>query len=341
MQRGDILVVRVGDARYELRRGAVLISEANAFLEGLRLRGLSPRTLRSYAYDLLALYRWLDASARELAEITSADAIAFIASQRDMAAAPRSINRRLCTMRSLYRFYTGHDLASPAIAPAAHYKGPGRDHSLGIHRLRKRAALKLRVKESQPLIEPLTPQQVRSFIRSLDRYRDLAITYAMLFCGLRSKEVLDLELGDVAFDDAIIRVRGKGGRERVVPLPDVLAQTLRQYLAYERPARCSDPRLFVVLQGRGRGQPMSPAGLRSLFRRRRKRALLRNANAHRFRHTFAADMTRFGVRVPILQRLMGHADLKTTLGYVRLSVADLTEEYRRALIELRHRYRQR
>ena len=68
---------------------------------------------------------------------------------------------------------------------------------------------------------------------------------------------------------------------------------------------------------------------------------MRNANAHRFRHTFAADMTRFGVRIPILQRLMGHADLKTTLGYVRLSVADLTEEYRRALVELSRRYGQR
>jgi site-specific recombinase XerD len=341
MQRATILVVRVDDDRYALQRDEQLISDANAFLDTLAVRGLSPRTLRSYAYDLVVLYRWFDLTGRKLTELTSADVVAFIASQREADAAPRSINRRLCTMRLLHRFCTGQDLASGALAPSAHYKGPGRDHALGIHRLRRRATLKLRVKEPQPLIEPLTPQQVRSFIRNLDRYRDLAIAYAMLFCGLRSKEVLDLELGDVVFDDAIIRVRGKGGRERVVPLPDLLAQTLRQYLACERPARCPDPYLFVVLQGRGRGRPMSTAGLRSLFRRRRKLALLRNANAHRFRHTFAADMTRFGVRIPILQRLMGHADLKTTLGYVRLSVADLTEEYRRALVELSRRYGQR
>lgn len=339
-----VLEVMTGrERRYGLFEGGRPLTQANAFLDALGQRGLSRFTLRAYAFDLVRFYRWLYATDRKLLELTSADLLAFIASQREERAAPRSINRRLSTVRLLYRFWTQRDLAPGpgALAPAPHYKGPGADHNLGVHRLRRRAALALRVREPQLLIEPLSPRQVRSFLRSLERYRDLAITHAMLFCGLRSKEVLELEVGDVDFAEAKIRVRGKGNRERAVPLPEVLAESLHRYLALERPTRPTQPRLFLVLQGRRRGQPMTAAGLRGLFRRRRRRPDLRIANAHRFRHTFGADMTRAGVRLPILQRLMGHADFKTTLGYVRLSLADVAEEYHRALAQLAQRYGKR
>jgi integrase len=182
---------------------------------------------------------------------------------------------------------------------------------------------------------------VRSFLRSLARYRDLAIVHLMLLCGLRSREVLELELADVVFGDSQLRVRGKGGRDRALPLPELLARLLRQYLQMERPRQCTEPRLFVVLQGRRRGEPMTAAGLRSLFRHRRRRPLLAIANAHRFRHTFGSDMARAGVRLPILQRMMGHADMKTTLGYIELSLVDVAEEYRRAIDKLESRYRLR
>lgn len=346
MTQPQTLAIRVragiagGEGRYTLFEGDRALTQANAFLDALGQRGLSCFTLRAYAYDLVLFFRWLYATNRKLLDLTSADLLAFVASQREGKSAPRSINRRLSTVRLLYRFWTQREVAMGplASAPAPHYKGPGSDHYLGIHRLRRRAALQLRVREPQLLIDPLTPRQVRSFLRCLDRYRDLAITHAMLFCGLRSNEVLELELGDVDFAEAKVRVRGKGGRERALPLPDVLAETLRRYLSLERPARSTAPQLFLVLQGPRRGQPMTAAGLRSLFRRRRRRPDLRAANAHRFRHTFGADMTRAGVRLPILQRLMGHADLKTTLGYVRLSLTDIAEEYRRALVQLAQRY---
>lgn len=338
-----IQVIRIGARRHALLDQGEPLIEANAFLEALEVRGLSPCTLRAYAYDLLLLYRWLATTGRKLPDLAAADLSLFVARQREDGAAPRSINRRLSTIRLLYRFWTQRQLdpGPGAIAPGPHYKGPGNDHYLGLHRLKRRAALQFRVKEPQLLIEPLTPRQVRSFLRSVQRFRDLAIIHAMLLCGLRSKEVLELEIRDIDFARAQMRIRGKGGRERAMPLPDTLAQTLQRYLALERPAQTSSSRLFVILQGRRRGQPMSPAGLRSLFRRRRRLTDLRNANPHRFRHTFGADMTRAGMRVPILQRLMGHADLRTTLGYVRLSLADIAEEYRRALAQLSGRYGKR
>lgn len=318
------------------------VAEVREFLSALQVRGLSPRTIRAYAYDLLLLYRWMQAEARSLRELQPHDLLAFIAAQREASAEPRSINRRLTTARLLYRFWMNRELGvGPRVSlPAAHYKGPGRDHDLGIHRLKRRGVLKLRVQEPRKLIEPLTPEQVRAFLRSLTRYRDLAIVHLMLLCGLRSHEVLGLKLTDIVFTDGRVHVRGKGQRDRALPLPLVLARALRQYLDFERPRQCSEPHLFVLLQSERRGQAMTPAGLRSLFRQRRRRPMLSAVNPHRFRHTFGADMARAGVRLPILQRMMGHADLKTTLQYVRLSMADIADEFRRALKKISARYRQ-
>lgn len=317
------------------------IAEVNEFLSALQVRGLSPRTIRAYAYDLLLLYRWMRTASRRLRELEARDLLEFIAAQRKVGAEPRSINRRLTTARLLYRFWMNRELGvGPRVSlPGSHYKGPGRDHYLGIHKLSRRGVLKLRVNEPRKLVEPLAPEQVRTFLRSLTRYRDLSIVHFMLLCGLRSREVLELKLGDIVFDDSRVRVRGKGERDRALPLPEVLARALRQYQQLERPRQCAEPRLFVVLQGKQRGRPMTVSGLRSLFRYRRRRTVLATANAHRFRHTFGADMARAGVRLPILQQMMGHADLKTTLQYVRLSMADVAEEFRRAISKIADRYR--
>lgn len=319
------------------------IAEANEFLTALQTRGLSPQTIRAYAYDLLLFYRWMHATSRVLRELAPPDLIDFIAAQRAAKAEPKSINRRLTTVRLLYRFWLDRELGVGArlSLPSPHYKGPGRDHHLGIHQLRRRGVRKLRVVEPRKLVDPLTPDQVRAFLRSLSRYRDLSIVYLMLLCGLRSHEVLALRVGDIVGSDGRIRVRGKGERERALPLPDVLAQTIGQYQQLERPRNVPEDRLFLVLQGKQRGRPMTLAGLRNLFRHRRRHAILTTANPHRFRHTFGADMARAGVRLPILQLLMGHADLKTTMQYVRLSMADVADEFRLALSKLAVRYRPR
>jgi site-specific recombinase XerD len=316
--------------------------EANQFLDAVRVRGLSSRTARAYAFDLLRFYRWLKAGKRQLQDLVSVDLVDFIAEQQRDGAAPRSINRRLTTIRLLFQFCTGRvlDQGPGILRPAPHYKGPGRDRELGLHRLQRRTC-KVRVKEPRLLIEPLGPDQVRSFLRSLRRYRDLAIVHLMLLCGLRSREVLELHLDDVIWHERRLHVRGKGQRDRVLPLSDALGRLLRDYIELERPARDVERRLFLILQGPRRGQPMTTAGLRSLFRQRRRRPTLTIANAHRFRHTFGTDMARAGVRLPILQRMMGHADMKTTLQYIELSLIDVADEYRRALGIIEDRYKRR
>jgi integrase/recombinase XerD len=317
------------------------IPEANRFLASVTTRGLSRATVRAYGFDLVIFYRWLGRTGHSVRALSSEMLLEYIGAQRISGAQPRSINRRLTTVRLLYRFCTGHDLENGpgAIGPAPYYRGRGKDRLLGLHQLPRRHRLALRVKVPRRVVEPLSSTEVLQFLRSLRRYRDLAIVHLMLLCGMRSAEVLQLQMGDVLVADSQLRIRGKGERDRVLPLPDVITRSVADYVRWERPADGTTRTLFVILQGPQRGSPMTLAGLRSLFRQRRRDHAIARANPHRFRHTFGADMARSGVRWPILQRMMGHANSATTLQYIHLSMADIADEYRRAVAELQRRYK--
>ncbi|HEY3352153.1 MAG TPA: tyrosine-type recombinase/integrase [Polyangia bacterium] len=315
-------------------------TNANRFLAAITARGLARATVRAYGYDLVVLYRWLHETQRTLSALKNADVTDFIATQRRVGAAPTSINRRLNTCRLLYRFCTDRELEDGPgyCGPAPYYRGRGYDHVLGLRRIPPSRRRRLRVATPRRLVEPLRPVEVRRFLKGVRRYRDLALVHLMLLCGLRAGETLALRLADVEYDEGQLRVCGKGSKERVLPLPGLLAQLLRRYCRWERPPGCVVPQLFVVLQGRHRAQPMTMAGLRSLFRHRRRDRQLARANPHRFRHTFGADMARAGVRLPLLQRLMGHADAAQTLHYIHLSLADVRVEYTRAIARIAKQY---
>ena len=318
------------------------IVQANRFLAAVVVRGLSRATVRAYGFDLVVLYRWLGRTQHSVGSLSGRKLLQYIDSQRREGAQPATINRRLTAARLLYRFCTGHelDIGRDAMTPAPYYRGRGRDRRLGLHLMPRQRQLKLRVKAPHRVVEPLSATEVRQFLRTLHRYRDLAIVHLMLLCGLRSAEVLHLQLSDILAEDKQLRIRGKGNRERVLPLPQVVVRSISDYVRWERRAERT-ARLFVIQQGPRRGAPMTLAGLRSLFRHRRRDHAVARANPHRFRHTFGADMARSGVRLPILQRLMGHADVSTTLRYIQLSMADIADEYRRASEEIQRRYQVR
>jgi site-specific recombinase XerD len=337
--RPNAVVVRRDHAGYRLEASPPeSVAVANEFLASLSIRGLSPATVRAYAFDLVVLYRWLPHANLVIEQLSSTDVLRFIEHQQRAGARPKSINHRLVTCEQLYRFITGDSMSHARLGGAPYYAGRGRG-ALGLHQRKRVARRKLRVKEPQQVVEPLTVDQVAALLRRLRRYRDVAIVHLMLLCGLRSMEVLSLRLNDLVLDDKRLRVRGKGNRERDLPLADFIADLISDYLRVERPPEAATEHLFVILQGPRRGRPMTSAGLRSLFRhRRRTSGELVHANPHRLRHTFGADMARAGVRLPMLQRLMGHADGKTTLQYIRLSMADVAFEYARAMTAIAKRY---
>ena len=233
----------------------------------------------------------------------------------------------MVVLHCLYRFHLGTEIP------------PGQSHfqrtftkrsPLCYGRPRRAIALGLRLKQPRRIIVPLSAEQVAAFWHSFHSFRDLALVGLMLLDGLRSCEVLSLQLENLQLADAQMRVVGKGNKTRVLPLPREVIDVLQNYLRLERPLTNS-PSLFVCLKGRHRGQSMTTAGLRSLFRSHRIGCQVPQANPHRLRHTFGADMVRAGISLPALQHLMGHSQIHTTMLYVLLAPQDVWREYARAV----------
>jgi len=302
---------------------------ANAFLDGQRLRQLSPRSLRIYAYDLLDFARWFEPQHQPLAEITESTLVDYVRHQleQDPKPSPQTVNHRLGAVRCCYRFHTGQEIAAGQVHFQRRY---ARRSPLGYGRPRTAVARGLRLKQERRVIVPLSAEEVAKFWQSFRTYRDLALVGLMLLDGLRSCEVLALELEDLQLADGQMRVHGKGNKKRLLPLPPEILEVLGHYLRLERPLT-NAPALFVSLKGRQRGQPLTAAGLRSLFRHHRLRSQVHHANPHRVRHTFGTDMVRAGMSLPALQQLMGHSQIATTMLYVQLAPQDVWCEYVRAI----------
>lgn len=156
----------------------------------------------------------------------------------------------------------------------------------------------------------------------------------MLFGGLRSSEVLALRMGDIDLGRCTVRVWGKGATERVVPIDAGTARVIHHYVLYERPD-VERPELFLVLKGKQKGQPLTTAGLRTIFRYHRERSGVILGNPHRLRHTYGTNMAEAGVDIQTLKELMGHASIDSTTQYVHLSAAHLRREYDAALRKLK------
>jgi len=302
---------------------------ANAFLDAQRLRQLSPRSVRIYAYDLLNFARWFGSQHRPLAAITESTLVDYVRHQleQDPKPSPGTVNHRLGTVRCCYRFHTGQEISAAQVRFQRYY---AKRSPLGNGRPRRNIARGLRLKQDRRVIVPLSAEEVAKFWQGFRTYRDLGLVGLMLLDGLRSCEVLALELEDVQLAEGQMRVHGKGNKQRLVPLPPEILEVLRNYLRLERPLT-NAPALFVSLKGRQRGQPLTAAGLRSLFRHHRMRSQVRHANPHRFRHSFGRDMVQAGMSLPALQQLMGHAQISTTMLYVELAPRDVWREYARAI----------
>jgi integrase/recombinase XerD len=311
------------------------IDWVNRYLDILALRRMAPLTLRGYAQALLHFLRWWESlhhtptiTPEALTDSILLDYVRFQSGQQPPPAGC-TINQRIAVVDRALRCLFPH--APGQIAPPLQVRY-WRRAPMGLGRPAS-ALSRIRVKEEKRTIVPLSVDEVARFWASFRTSRDLAIVGLMLLQGLRSREVLALNREDVSFSEAQIRVRGKGGKTRFLPLAPESVQLLDHYLRLERPDVATPP-LFVSLKGGARGQRMTPAGLRSLFRYHRRTTGVKKANPHRFRHTFATDMVRAGVSLPALMRLMGHANIQTTLVYVEVTPLDVYQQYARAAAQL-------
>ena len=306
----------------------------NRYLDREYVRRLANTTLCTYAYNLLHFVRWWesvrhtgDIREGDLTESTLLEYVRFQSGQQPRPS-PSIINDRVAVADRAIR--NEFPDAPCQIARGFHHAFLRRK-PMGLGR-RQVAMSRLRVKVPKRNIVPLSVNEVARFWSSFRTARDLAIVGLMLLQGLRSAEVLALNRDDALLSEAQLRVRGKGNKFRFLPLAPETVQLLEHYLRLERPDPCSAA-LFVSLKGRMRGVRMTRAGLRSLFRHHRQTTSIKLANPHRFRTTFASDMVRAGMSLPALMKLLGHANIQTTLLYVSVTPQDVYLEYARAVAQ--------
>ncbi len=318
---------------------------ANRFLDHLAGRSFAAATIRAYAYDVLCFARFCQGSGLRLSQVVPVDVFDWVAAQseggrprsgnvvtmvRHAGAAPASVNRRVAALRALFEYLVMcGDLAdNPVPAPR---RGQGlRAKSRGVLGHlgpgRPRAGGRL-VRSPRKLPESLDREEVGAFVADLLSHRDKAVVLLMLLGGLRAGEVRRLLLADVDVAVRRVRVVGKGGRERVVPVDRPFFTELTAYLRSERPAGLSTPECFVVLTGATAGGPMTEAGLRSVFRHHRGTSGAVRVRPHRLRHTYGTELAAAGIDLLVLRDLMGHVSPETTAGYVHLSAEHLAAEY--------------
>lgn len=330
----------------------------NDYLAYLGDRRYSPRTVRSYAFDLLHFCRWLLAEGVSLGAVSTDVLLRYLAACREAMLpsqhggnvvdlrsgraagyAPATVNRRMAAISGLFSFRAMRDPAATnpvPRGPAARRTAKGERSGMLGHLARPKQRSQLRVREPRRLPRGLTRDETRALVASFRTDRDRAIAGLMLFSGLRSAEVLGLAVTDVDVGRGWVRVIGKGDKERRIPLDPDVASLVQAYLLAERPETTSDA-LLVVAKGPHRGQPLSAAGLRRVFRYHREKAGVPAGNPHALRHTFGTALAEAGVDMAVMQALMGHDHVDSAAAYIHLSPAHVRRAYEDARARQRSR----
>jgi site-specific recombinase XerD len=304
------------------------------FLEFAASRG-RPNTVRAYAHDLKTFFGVVG---KDPLEVRAADVMAFVTAQRrprpgaekvvritdgGSGLSTATIRRRLAAVSALYGYLIIRGDVGVETNPVPR----------GLPTRTSRRELR-----GKPLLRPvrrlpriLNPEEVAVLLGALRTDRDRAMVQAMVLGGLRRCEVLGLRLEDLRLGEwRVFIAEGKGGHQRLVPVSPSFFATVAAYMNTERPAGASTDRLFVVLKGPRRGQPLSIDGLDEIISAARARAGLAAGTCHELRHTCLTRLREAGMSIEALQAQAGHRSIASTQLYVHLGADWLAEEYRRA-----------
>jgi integrase/recombinase XerD len=285
------------------------------FLGYLELeRGLSRNTLEAYRSDLAQFGDFLGRRGLDPLEVAPIDLAAFISELAEghdgrPPVAPATLQRKIACLRSFYRHLRRDQILTED--PTSELRPPRSPARLPNVLTRDEVArLLAQPRGSDPAV-----------------LRDRALLETMYACGLRASEAIGLELSELDLETGILRARGKGSKERIVPIGSKAIATLRAYLERGRPALVGlrdEPHVFVNQRGAG----LSRQGLYKIVQRHAKSAGLEDRmSPHTLRHTFATHLLAGGCDLRSLQEMLGHADIGTTQIYTHLSAGRLREVY--------------
>ncbi len=278
-------------------------------------RGLSRNTLEAYRSDLLQYGRFLEERGLTAVGATGAEIESFLAAldgSGGRSASPATIHRKAACLRSFYRHLRREGVLDAD--PTATVSAPRRGRKLPQVLTRGEVGLLL----EQP--RGTAPTDLR----------DRALLELMYACGLRASEAIGLEVSDVDLEEGVLRARGKGSKERLVPVGHTAAEAVRRYLERGRPALVG-ARLETHLFVNFRGGSLTRQGLYKIVRKHALSAgLADRMSPHTLRHTFATHLLAGGCDLRSVQEMLGHADVATTQLYTHLSSERLKDVYFRA-----------
>jgi integrase/recombinase XerD len=279
-------------------------------------RGLSRNTLEAYRSDLLQFGRFLESRGADAATARTADVSDFLTDLAEgngrPAASPATVHRKAACLRSFYRHLRREGVRDSD--PTISITSPRRDQRLPkvlnrdeVHRL---------------LAQPQGTEPTA--------HRDRALLELMYACGLRASEAISMDMRDIDLDTGVLRARGKGPKERLVPIGRAAIEATRIYIERGRPGLLRgrlEAKLFVNF----RGEPLTRQGLYKIVRRHATTAgLADRMSPHTLRHTFATHLLAGGCDLRSVQEMLGHADVATTQLYTQVTSKRLKDVYFKA-----------
>lgn len=286
---------------------------SDAFLLHLRTeRRLSANTVESYGFDMRRFVSFLSARGTALSSFSRMDFLAFLSSLRDEGLSARSIARHVSTIRSFFRYLVREGIL-PA-SPISEARAP---------------------KTGRPLPKYLTVSEVDTLLSAPDRVtpegmRDRAMLELLYASGLRASEIVTLGMENVDGNAGFLRVVGKGGKERIVPVARPALDTLLDYIAHWRPMFLKKKRAGSALFLSRQGRPITRQTLWNRISRWARAAGIRDRiSPHTLRHSFAGHLLAGGADLRAVQAMLGHADIATTQIYTHVTAERLREIHRK------------
>jgi integrase/recombinase XerD len=282
-----------------------------AFLDYLQVEcGLAQNTRLAYRRDLCRFIAGLGEAADDLARLTTTDVEHFLRQCHDEGLSANSTGRALAAVRTFCRYLVlnralARDVSAVVVPPKKWRRLPA---LLGDEHVRR------------ILSAPSDEQDAHAL-------RDRAILMLLYATGMRASELAGLNVHDVNYNLGILRVMGKGGKERIVPAAEAALDAVRQYVRTDRAAAAADPAGRLLLSRTGK--PLAREDVYRTVRKYVRRAAVRGkVTPHTMRHAFATHLLAHGANLRSVQEMLGHADISTTQIYTHVDAERLKSVHR-------------
>lgn len=279
-------------------------AEVDRFCDHLWLSdGLAPATLASYRQDMTRFFSWCDEQKLQPGDVTRSDIERYLAGQFAAQARASSVNRRLSTLKRFYRWRV--DTGAAAFNPCDLIDAP---------------------RTARYLPKNLSEAQVEALLAAPDSAtplgeRDRAMLETLYASGLRVSELVGLKLIQVNIEQGVVKILGKGSKERLVPLGEIAVEWIKRHLAGARALWLTATRRSDFLFLTARGAPMTRQAFWYVIKRHAVTAGI-HADAlspHTLRHAFATHLLNHGADLRVVQMLLGHSDITTTQIYTHVA----------------------